>query len=60
MTDVGWLMLQTRMLNDYLGSSYRIEDVEVMDPLLFVILQAQRQGLEPTPGQKEEVPDGRE
>lgn len=58
LTDLGYMMLQTRIINDYLGTAYRVEDVAEMDPLAFVILSAVKQGMAPTPGKKEEAPRG--
>ena len=40
-------MLNTRSINKYLGTSYSLEDVETMDPIVFVLLSALRQGENP-------------
>ena len=46
-------MLNTRLINDWLGTSYSIEEVAEMDSLLIDILGALRQGLNPTKGKVE-------
>ena len=40
-------ILHTRMLNDYTGASYSLEEVAGMDPLLFEVLVAVKQGMNP-------------
>jgi hypothetical protein len=58
MPDVGWAMLKARTLNRWLGTNYDLEAVEQMDPLLFEVLGAVMQGMEPTPGKREGKTDG--
>jgi len=40
-------MLNARVLNQWCGTSYRLEEVAKMPALLFEILQSLQQGLEP-------------
>lgn len=40
-------MLRTRMLNQWLGTSYHLEEVAEMDPIAFEILNALHSGLFP-------------
>jgi hypothetical protein len=40
-------MLNTRSLNTWLGTTYTLEEVAEMDPLIFVMLNAIRQGMDP-------------
>ena len=40
-------MLNAKILNAYCGTNYSLEDVAEMPALLFEILQALQQGLEP-------------
>ena len=42
-------MLETRMLNQWLGTSYTLEQVAEMDPLVLVLMNALNQGLTPPP-----------
>lgn len=48
-------MLYTRMLNDWTGAGYTMDEVSEMDPILFDILTAEKQALYPpkVPGAKE-------
>lgn len=41
------VMLRAKVLNDYLGTSYTLAEVAEMDGLLFDILGALKQGLNP-------------
>ena len=45
--DTAMAMLRARMLNDWCGTSYSLEEVAEMDDLLFDVLGALRRGLEP-------------
>lgn len=45
--DAAVIMLQTRTLNRWLGTSYRLDEVAAMDPLTFDILAALNRGLFP-------------
>jgi hypothetical protein len=45
-------MLATRELNQWLGTSYTLEEVARMDPLLFDIYAAVRQGIPTAPKPK--------
>jgi hypothetical protein len=47
MPDAARVMLQTRMVNDWLGTNYTLEEVSEMDDLLFEIMGAIRQALNP-------------
>ena len=47
MPDAAEIMLKTRMVNDWLGTSYSLEEVGEMDDLLFDIMGALRQALNP-------------
>lgn len=47
------------MINQWLGSSYTLEQISEMDPLIPIILQSVDQGMNPTPGKREEAPRGR-
>ena len=49
------MILHTRILNDYLGSSYSLEEVADMDPLLFEVLVAVKQGMNPKVVERETV-----
>jgi hypothetical protein len=50
MPDAAGVMLRTRMLNEFLGTSYSMEQVEGMDPLTFEIVGAVRRAMFPDPG----------
>ena len=41
------VMLNAKILNDYLGTSYTLEEAAEMNPLVMVILLALKQGLNP-------------
>ena len=41
------VMLNTRSINRYLGTSYTLDEVAEMDPVLFTMLAALRQGENP-------------
>ena len=45
MPDAARVMLQTRMVNDFLGPVYTLEEVAEMDDLLFEMMGALRQAL---------------
>lgn len=47
--DAARVLLETRMLNQWLGSSYSLEQVAEMDPLIMVLMNALNQGLTPPP-----------
>jgi len=47
MPDAARTMLKTRMINDWLGTRYTLDEVAEMDDLLFDILGALRQALNP-------------
>lgn len=47
MPDAAAVMLKTRTLNQWLGTSYSLEEVAGMDDLLFDVLGAVRQALNP-------------
>ena len=47
-------MLNVKVVNDYLGTSYGIEEVASWDGLVIDILLALRQGMNPTQKQGEE------
>ena len=47
MPDAAEIMLKTRMVNDFLGTRYSLEEVSEMDDLLFDMLGAIRQALFP-------------
>lgn len=40
-------MVHTKLLNDWLGTRYTLEEVAEMDPMMFEILAALRVGLNP-------------
>ena len=48
-------MLQTRMLNNWLGTSYSLEEVAEMDPIAFEILNALHAGLFPPEPKKQKA-----
>lgn len=48
------VMLQTRLLNNWLGTSYTLDQVAEMEPLLFDILVALNQGLFPLEPKKKD------
>lgn len=48
------------MLNQWLGSSYSLEQVAEMDPLIMVLMNALNQGLTPPPRDKKRKRVGRE
>ena len=41
------VMLKTRLLNDWLGTSYSLDDVADMDELTFEVLMSLKRGLNP-------------
>ena len=45
--DAAVVMLKTRVLNDFLGTRYTLDEVSEMDPLIFDLLGAIRRGLFP-------------
>ena len=45
--DAAVVMLRTRLLNDWAGTAYTFEEVAGMDPLVFDMLGALKQGLAP-------------
>lgn len=45
--DAAVIMLNTRMLNDWTGAGYTMEQVAEMDPLLFDVMVGQKQGMYP-------------
>ena len=47
MPDAATVMLKTRMINDWLGTRYSLDEVAEMDDLVFDILGALRQALNP-------------
>lgn len=47
--DAARVMLETKMLNQWLGTHYSLEDVAEMDPLVLVLMNALNQGLTPPP-----------
>jgi hypothetical protein len=52
MPDAARIMLQTRMVNDWLGTNYTLDEVAEMDELTFEIMGALRQALNPPKGTK--------
>jgi len=55
--DAARVMLETRMLNQWLGTSYTLEQVAEMDPLVLVLMNALNQGLTPPPKGKKKSGD---
>jgi len=49
MPDAVAVMLKTRMINQWLGTQYTLEEVANMDDLLFDVLGAVRQAVNPPP-----------
>ncbi len=47
MPEAGWVMLNTRMVNKWLGSSYTLEQVSEWPLLAFEVLAALAEGMEP-------------
>jgi hypothetical protein len=47
MPDAARIMLRTRVVNRWLGTTYSLEDVAEMDPLLFELMAALQVGLAP-------------
>lgn len=45
MPDAANVLLATRLLNRFTGSSYTCEEVAVMDPLIFEYVEALEQGI---------------
>ena len=44
---LAWTMLRAKNLNGWCGTTYSLEEVDEMDPLVFIVLDALRQGIEP-------------
>ena len=56
MTELGYVMLNAKLLNNWTGCSYSLDEVAEMDSLVFVVLNAMSQGMEPRKGKGESVP----
>ena len=46
MPDAASVVLATKLINDFTGASYTCKEVAEMDPLLFEIVSALREGLQ--------------
>ena len=47
--DAAGVMLRTRVLNEWLGTNYTLDEVSEMDWLVFDMMGAIKQALDPTP-----------
>ena len=50
--EAGWVMLHTRMVNNWLGTSYTMEEVAEMPETVTDLITGLRGGLEPKPKDK--------